>query len=198
MPTGCGRKGTPRSRKAVQMPHARVSMTIGHNQGESSVNYSPVTMVSVSSSSPLFSPPCYSISPPYLVSPPYSSNPYGQYFPWYSSPYNMPSITLFSPFILCFIKGNISVCIGCHNRYGKSREPPNNLCIKHQEWRQFTPQGLDTPQQKYSNVYYHCKPECVWLRCPYFDTQLLDISEVQEELEDSHKEYLKTYFNIHL
>ena len=36
--------------------------------------------------------------------------------------------------------------------------------VKHQEWRQFTPHDSETPQIKYTNVYYHCKPEYVWLR----------------------------------
>ena len=29
---------------------------------------------------------------------------------------------------------------------------PNDLCIKHQEWGQFTPQGTDSRQSKFSNV----------------------------------------------
>ncbi len=84
-----------------------------------------------------------------------------------------PSGTL-NPYELCFIKGNISTCMGCHNRYPKSPQAPNDLCIKHKEWQQFNPQGTDTPQSKFSNVYYHCKPECVWLRCPDFNPVELD------------------------
>lgn len=30
----------------------------------------------------------------------------------------------YNPFELCFIKRNISTCIGCHNRYPKSPQPP--------------------------------------------------------------------------
>ena len=37
------------------------------------------------------------------------------------------------------------------NRY-TNKHPPNDLCIKHQEWRQFTPQGTDSPQSKFINV----------------------------------------------
>jgi len=33
-----------------------------------------------------------------------------------------------SPFILCEISGNISVCAGCRNKYLKSRIPPDDLC----------------------------------------------------------------------
>ena len=219
MPSGRGRKGNigTRCRKTVEKPDTRMSMAIGYNHGDSSMSYAPV-MVSVASPSPSFSPshfsmnhpppsftpshfsmkqPSPSFSPSYLSinqPPAYSATPSAHYFPWCPSPFS-PS---YSPFILCFIKGNISVCIGCQNKYNKIREPPDDLCIKHQEWRQFTPQGSDTPQQKYGNVYYHCKPDCVWLRCPYFDPQLLDITEVLDQLEITHKEYLQTVFNLQM
>ena len=35
---------------------------------------------------------------------------------------------------------SIAVCAGCHNHY-KSKQPPNDLCIHHKEWREFTPEG---------------------------------------------------------
>ena len=107
-------------------------------------------------------------------SPGYSSSPRSMYSVYYQ--HQFPGI--FSnpgPFKLCFIKGNISVCIGCSNRYPKSPKPPEDLCIKHQEWQQFTPQGADLPQTKYTNVYYHCSPECVWLYNPYFGLESLNI-----------------------
>ena len=117
-----------------------------------------------------------------------SLSPPNCYYPW-SSPYN-PSVyssvnstpVVQYPFSLCFIRGNISVCIGCQNRYPKTKQPPDDLCIKHQEWRQFTPHGTDVTQNKFSNVYYHCKPQYVWLCCPDFVPEQLHITEVLDQL----------------
>ncbi len=46
-----------------------------------------------------------------------------------------------SHFVLTKIAGNISICSGCRNKYSKNPVPPDDLCIKHQEWREFTPSG---------------------------------------------------------
>ena len=64
------------------------------------------------------------------------------YFCYQSPPFSVP-------YQLTFIKGNISICIGCHNRYPKSPQPPQDLRIKHQEWREFVPQGAQTPQSNF-------------------------------------------------
>ena len=53
-----------------------------------------------------------------------------------------------------------------------------SLLVKHQEWRQFTPHDSETPKTKYTNVYYHCKPEFVWLRNPYCHSEELQIEDV--------------------
>lgn len=71
----------------------------------------------------------------------------------------------FHPFPVHFISGNISVCNGCKNRYQKSG-PPDDICLHHQEWRVYTPQGSSTPQRRFGNVYHHCSVACVqssWL-----------------------------------
>jgi len=167
------------------------------------MSYANVTL-SVASPSPSFSPSHFSMNQtPPLFPPSYLSmnqssaystlTPSAHYFSWCTSHF---SPSAYSTFILCFIKGNISVCIGCQNKYSKTREPPNDLRIKKQEWRQFTPQGSDTPQQKFGNVYYHCKRDCVWPWCPFFDPLQLDTSEVFDQLEDTHKEYLQTVFHV--
>ena len=124
-----------------------------------------------------------------MFSQPGSYNPSSIFNPCQpSSTFNSPGHL--NPFKICFIKGNISVCIGCKNRYSKSPRAPYDLCIKHQEWRQFIPQGSDVPQTKYTNVYYHCKPECVWLRNPYFNPSSLQTDEVEEQLLPEHKTFL--------
>ena len=46
MPSGCGHNGnvSPHTRKGVQSPDSRMSVTIGVNRAESRVNFSPVAM----------------------------------------------------------------------------------------------------------------------------------------------------------
>ena len=51
------------------------------------------------------------------------------------------------PFTLCKISGNIKVCAGCRNKYPKSPSPPDDLCIKHQEWRE-----LSQKVHRYRNI----------------------------------------------
>ena len=63
------------------------------------------------------------------------------YDPWnmhphmysYPSPHSFPlavdNSTDVNPFCLCFIKDNISVCIGCKNSYENNYQPPNDLSV---------------------------------------------------------------------
>ena len=51
-----------------------------------------------------------------------------------------------SPFILCKIEGNISTCFGCNNKYPKSLTP---MYIRHQEWREYMPQGSQIPRSRF-------------------------------------------------
>ena len=86
----------------------------------------------------------------------------------------------------------------CHNQC-TSKQPLNDLCIKHQEWRQFTPQGTDSPLSKFSNIYYHCRSQCVWLRCPDLVPALLEVpDDVQEQLSPIHKSHLVSVFGLFL
>ena len=103
------------------------------------------------------------------------------------------------PFTLSKITGNISVCAGCRNKYPKKPTPPDDLCIRHQEWREFVPAGSQTPQSRFANVYYHFTPHCVWLRCPGFVPTLLEVPpDLYSLLHTSHKERLEKDFLIHL
>ena len=80
-----------------------------------------------------------------------------------------------SPFTLAFIAGNIRVCRGCRQRFIKPPVPPNNLCVRHQEWQEFTPAGTSVPQRRFGNVYYHCNVACILSRCPGFTPSMLVI-----------------------
>ena len=199
MPRGRGRKGgvAPRTRRPQNPYETRVSMQVGVG---SSVNASGGSSVGVSNFAPvnLMQPPSFSpgvFYPGYL---PYPSVPYLPSPHQSTGPGVFPAPAPATPFTLCFIKGNIATCIGCNNRY-TNKQPPNDLCIKHQEWRQFTPQGTDSPQSKFSNVYYHCRPECVWLRYPDFVPAQLEVpDEVHEKLCSIHKAHLASVFGLFL
>ena len=111
---------------------------------------------------------------------------------------SLQASTLTAPFVLMFITGNIAVCFGCKNKYVKTLQPPEDFCLKHQDWRQFT-QSNGEPQSKYGNVYYHCKPECVWLRHPSFNSNDIKIPEdIKEKLDDEHKQYLACVFELYV
>ena len=177
MPRGRGRKCgvPPRKRRQVEAPSVRLPM---NTDLESNIEGNVAT-----SHQPSSSYTGYYCSPP----PAYSS--YQMQFPG-MLPSPSPAC---NPYKLSFIRGNISVCIGCNNRYAKSPKAPDDLCIKHQEWREFTPHGSETPQSKYTNVYYHCKPECVWHRNPYFRPEELQIEDIISQLKPEHKSLLAAF-----
>ena len=227
MPKGRGRKGgaPPRKKHSSQPAESctRVAMNVGtqvvsdvRSVGTAAVMY-PHAPSFPASLPPPPQPPAPPQHPPqaspfqYCVQP-YYSNPSGVHFspgptrdPWNYNPWSFPPYSQsyspaddVNPFSLCFIKGNISVCIGCKNRYPKNAQPPDDLCIRHQEWREFTPSGSEIAQSKFSNVYYHCKPQCVWLRCTNFVPAQLDTSEIKDQLANTHKEYLALHFGIYV
>ena len=54
------------------------------------------------------------------------------------------------PFTLCFISGNISVCYGCRQKYQKPCQPPDDLCVRHKEWRDYFPSDTATAQTNFA------------------------------------------------
>ena len=66
-----------------------------------------------------------------------------------------------SYFMLTFISGNIGVYRGCRQKYVKPPVPPNDLCVRQQEWQELTPAGGSFPQRRFGNVYYHCNLACI-------------------------------------
>ena len=101
-----------------------------------------------------------------------------------------------NPFIMCFIRGNISKCHGCKNKFPKKRAPPKDLCIKHKEWREYTQKENGKERRHFSNVYYHCKKLCISLNWDNFDGSQLDVSEVRDRLEPQHKEHISKEFEL--
>ena len=219
MPRGRGRKGSvaPCARKPSQSVATRIEMSATANSALETPSPSTVTchaheggsvyMPGLGSphfnmvQSPVHSPlnfynsypyPAQAVYPPFQPDVQDAGNPYPPAHSYQLS-YNHPPL----PFILCFIQGNISVCIGCKNKYPKAPKPPQDLCIKHEEWRQFTPQNTAIPQSKFGNVYYHCRMECIWMRCPNFIPNDLHIPpEVVENLMPAHKELLQSMFGL--
>ena len=112
-----------------------------------------------------------------------------------STPYGPPHSSG-APWTVTFIKGNIKVCFGCKNQYEKNLKPPNDICIEHQEWGEFIPTGSRTSQKKFSNVYYHCNPQCVWLRWGSFNPSSIILSDIASELTEVHREHLLTNFGV--
>ena len=92
------------------------------------------------------------------------------------------------PFELSFITGNISVCYGCRQKYVKPCSPPNDLCVRHKEWREYFPPGSATSQLRYANCYYHCN---IQAKCPYFQGHMLKIPAiVAVQLSPIHTQHL--------
>lgn len=126
------------------------------------------------------------------------------YDPWYMHSAGPYSYTPNQPlehenrFVLTFIKGNISLCFGCKNHYQKNPQQPYDLCVKHQEWRDYVPAGKETTESRFSNVYYHCQSRCIWLRHPYFIPTSLDYSDIIDQLTSVHKEYLQSQFGLYI
>ena len=138
-------------------------------------------------------------SPFYFNSPsmvyPTGGWPYSHY-PCTSTPSVTPPIT---PFTLCKISGSIGVCSGCRNKYNKNSVPPDDICIRHQEWCEFTPPGAQIPQGHFGNVYYHFSVHCVWLRCSFFIPSALGVPlDIIPLLDSSHKERLSAMFGIEI
>ena len=99
-----------------------------------------------------------------------------------------------SPFTLLFISGNIRVCRGCRQRFIKPPLPPNDLCVRHQEWQEFTPVGGSCPQHRYGNVYYHCNLPCILARCANFSPSDLEIPvSVLAQLLPTHTAFIQKH-----
>ena len=209
MPKGRGRKGgeVSRKRKTPSVVETRVqnpSMTCNESSEDlwpiavsqsNSFQMSPTYGFQLSNISNVHSP-FYFNSPLMMYSVP-GGWPHGHY-PYASGFTSATSISPpITPFTLCKISGNISVCSGCRNKYNKNSVPPDDMCIRHQEWREYIPPGSQTPQGRFGNVYYHFNVHCVWLRCSSFNPSQLEIPpDIIPLLENSHKTRLSTMFGI--
>ena len=72
--------------------------------------------------------------------------------------------------------------------YVMAPNSPNDICLKTEEWRQFTPQGSAVPQSRWSNT-YHLHLQCVRFKYPYFDPHTTVVEDnVRARMLDAHKQ----------
>ncbi len=110
-----------------------------------------------------------------------------------------PSGSMSQDFELCFRTGNISVCNGCRNQFDKYATPPFDLCVRHQEWRQFTSPVSKQPEARFGNAYYHATPTCIAARWPLFYPGSLRVpEEILNCLHVEHKHYISSHFGLSL
>ena len=71
------------------------------------------------------------------------------------------------------------------------------MCIRHQEWHEYTPPGSQVPQGHFGNVYYHFNVQCVWLHCSSFHPSQLEVQpDIIPLLNSAHKAKLLSMFGI--
>jgi len=218
MPKGRGRKGrkTPTKRKAIIPIQDRIELNPITSGKDASLNASVQIQVSASSDAEV------SVSPVYNTPTVYGQSVNSTPYPWYpfcSSPMLFPSLyppmptsayvsptmspgeidptsSGMYPFRVHFISGNISVCNGCKGRY-RPLGAPYDICLQHEEWRTFTPQGSSKQQIQFGNVYYHCSVPCVRVVWPSFIPQSVVVPlELKASLQPEHLNWLFANFGV--
>ena len=102
-------------------------------------------------------------------------------------------------FRLCFRTGNISICNGCRNKFDKNAQPPYDLCVQHEEWRNFTSPVSRLPDCRFGNAYCHASLSCIVARWPSFvPSSLIIPTSILNKLQPAHKSYLHSVWNIHV
>ena len=108
------------------------------------------------------------------------------------------------PFNIVFIKGNISVCSGCKQRFirkpsGNVCDPPHDVVIQHWEDRPFTSPRTGLPTSKRGNAYYHVHGPCIKINWPNFTSVQISIDPaILSELTVEHKALLFNGLGIDL
>ena len=103
-----------------------------------------------------------------------------------------------APYVLVFVKGNITTCFGCRAKFTKPAVPPYNLIVQHKDYRSYTDQE-GVQQRSFGNVYYHLDIRCLQQKQGGFNPANLHISkDVQEGAQILHKQFLLEQFGVHL
>ena len=201
MPRGRGRKGgvPSRSKKQYQEISRWIEMNVGHVGQMAADSYAEEGNISYHNS--LYSTVFSGRRNPWQQWS-VEQQSYGTGFPYVCPPYYGPSceyqqMSTAYPYTLQFITGNISSYFGSKNKYKKPLEPPNDLCIQHQDWREYLTPSSSTPQRKFGNVYYHCQAQCIQFNNKYFIPSELQIPEsCILKLNEVHKRYLQEQFGL--
>ena len=151
---------------------------------------------------------------PYYQQPRYNQFPQPYFTP--PSPFAFPNVpTPFSsaqykdnplesdnPFQLKMLNHMMKVCAGCRGGYEKKQDgslpdPPDDICICHEETITLTEPVSKKPFQKKTKVHYHCRKECVPIKNPNFQLNTLEVpSNVSSNLTNVHWKYLREQFGI--
>ena len=71
----------------------------------------------------------------------------------------------------------------------------DDMCIRHQEWREYTPPGSQS-KSRFANIYYHFNPLCVWLRCSWFVPYSLEIpADLPSQLNELQRATAQSVFH---
>ena len=105
------------------------------------------------------------------------------------------------PFLLVFVKGNISRCAGCGKKNlrdasGKLHPPPHDLCLMHKEFVIFdNPNtGLRQKSQERRNVYYHARKACVLQKCD--QPKVVVRPDIRVKLSSVHIQHIMEEFGL--
>jgi hypothetical protein len=132
-----------------------------------------------------------------------------QFLPFPSYPYNPPTTPINTAsastsgidkqYVVKFLNNRIKKCYGCSSEFtrkvdGSLPDPPLNLVISHEERREFRDASNALRLGNNQNVYYHPNVSCIRRRNASFVGQQIVIP-ADIALLESHKTYLKQYFN---
>ena len=107
------------------------------------------------------------------------------------------------PFLLVFVKGNISRCAGCGKKNlrdgnGKVHPPPHDICLMHKEFITFeNPNtGIRQKSQERRNVYYHACKKCVVQKCD--QPKVVVQPDIRVKLPSVHMHHIMEEFGLQI
>ena len=144
-------------------------------------------------------------TPPPLIRAPVQVNMPVMYSPMFFEEQRAPIVQqeALSPFVLLFVKGNISKCSGCGQKdlrdsCGKPHPPPNDLCLQHKEYVIFENPNTKQKQQSRDlrNVYYHARKLCIFKKYP--DLRVIVPSDTKLKLTTAHMQHILQEFGLNI
>ena len=92
------------------------------------------------------------------------------------------------PFSVTFRHGLIRRCRGCGKEFSpKTKEPPNDLILKKQDFKEYPKDGLWYRSKDLANTYYHFNMECVRKNFPHTEARdFILYEDVKDSLSSEH------------